>query len=489
MTSSSVIRQLLPGGREPVHSYQQVTFKQQRMKTTTNMASEFGLMAAQALRVVMPGKVALPGEDSYLQARQIYNGAVEYQPALFALCETVADVQAAVRVAREHNLGLSVRGGGHDWAGRSLRDRGLVIDLSKMRRVEVDVKAQVATAEGGATAGDLVAAAAPHNLVGVTGTASGVGMAGLTLGGGYGPLTPQFGLALDNLLGAEIVLGDGRKVNADAFENAELYWALRGGGGNFGVVTSMRIRLHPLRELLAGIILFPWSEAKSVLHGYADIAASAGDEFAVITNILSGPDGDPVVLLAPIWTGDQAPGKQAIAELQRLGSPILAKIGPMTYSDLLRTFDANFVNGRHYELQTRWLPKLTPEPIRALLDAGSGKTSTFSNIILQHFHGTPTRVPIEATAFGLRREHFLITIVAAWEPTTKDNGNIHRQWARDLSQVLASAALPGGYPNVLGPHERDQAALAFGTNTPRLQTAKGQFDPDGIFTSAIPLPE
>jgi len=291
MTSSSVIRQLLPGGREPVHSYQQVTFKQQRMKTTTNMASEFGLMAAQALRVVMPGKVALPGEDSYLQARQIYNGVVEYQPALCALCETVADVQAAVRVAREHNLGLSVRGGGHDWAGRSLRDRGLVIDLSKMRRVEVDVKAQVATAEGGATAGDLVAAAAPHNLVGVTGTASGVGMAGLTLGGGYGPLTPQFGLALDNLLGAEIVLGDGRKVNADAFENAELYWALRGGGGNFGVVTSMRIRLHPLRELLAGIILFPWSEAKSVLHGYADIAASAGDEFAVITNILSGPDG------------------------------------------------------------------------------------------------------------------------------------------------------------------------------------------------------
>jgi hypothetical protein len=261
-----------------------------------------------------------------------------------------------------------------------------------MRRVEVDVKAQVATAEGGATAGDLIAAAAPHNLVGVTGTASGVGMAGLTLGRGYGPLTPQFGLALDNLLGTEIVLGDGRKVNADAFENAELYWALRGGGGNFGVVTSMRIRLYPLNELLAGIILFPWSEAKSVLHGYADIAASACDEFTVITNILSGPDGNPVVLIASIWTGDQAQGKQAIAELQRLGSPILAKIGLMTYSDLLRTFDANFVNGRHYELQARWLPKLTPEPIRALLDAGSGKSSTFSNIILQHFHGAPTRV-------------------------------------------------------------------------------------------------
>jgi FAD/FMN-containing dehydrogenase len=150
------------------------------MKTTTNMASQFGLMAAQALRVAMRGKVALPGEDSYLQARQIYNGAVEYQPALFALCETIEDVQAAVRVARERNLLLSVWGGGHDWAGRSLRDRGLVIDLSKMRRVEVDVKAQVATAEGGATAGDLIAAVAPHNLVGVTGTGSGVGMAGLT---------------------------------------------------------------------------------------------------------------------------------------------------------------------------------------------------------------------------------------------------------------------------------------------------------------------
>jgi FAD/FMN-containing dehydrogenase len=224
--------------------------------TTTNLASQLGLMAAKALRAVMQGKVALPGEDTYLQAQQIFNGAVEYQPALFALCETVADVQVAVRVAREHNLPLSVRGGGHDWAGRSIRDRGLVIDLSKMRRVEVDAKAQVAMAEGGATAGDLIAAAAPHNLVGVTGTASAVGMAGLTLGGGYGPLTPQFGLALDNLLGTEIILGDGRKVNADTFENAELYWAVRGGGGNFGVVTSMRIRLHPVRELLAGSSYF-----------------------------------------------------------------------------------------------------------------------------------------------------------------------------------------------------------------------------------------
>jgi FAD/FMN-containing dehydrogenase len=260
-----------------------------------------------------------------------------------------------------------------------------------MRGVEVDPQERVAKIEGGATAIDLITTVAPHELAAVTGTVGAVGMVGMTLGGGYGPLTSRHGLALDNLLEAKVVLADGQVIVANGLENAELFWVLRGGGGNFGVVVSMSVRLHPIGKLLAGLILFPWSEAESVLRGYAEKVASAPDELA-----------------AP-----------------------------------------------------------------------------FTVIALHRFHGAATRVPLDATAFGLRREHFLVEIIAAWEPG--DNIAIHRQWAQNLSRALAPAALPGGYPNLLGPEEVDRVALAYGDNIGRLQQVKRRFDPEWIF-SATPLP-
>src|SRR5215475_10480729 len=205
--------------------------------TVMSMAALSGLAAAHDLRRVMRGEVALPGDAAYSSGRRLFNGAVDRHPALIAFCETMEDARAALRAARAHGLPLSVRGGGHDWVGRALRQDGLVIDLSAMRRVTVDAGARLATVEGGATAADVIAAAEPHGLVAVTGAVGSVGMAGLALGGGYGPLNPRHGLALDNLVAAEVVLGDGRTVIADATRNAELFWALRGGGGNFGVVT------------------------------------------------------------------------------------------------------------------------------------------------------------------------------------------------------------------------------------------------------------
>jgi FAD/FMN-containing dehydrogenase len=446
------------------------------------------LAAAHRLRAAMQGKVALPGDEAYARARQIWNGAVDHHPALFAFCETPEDVQAAVRTARAHGLRLSVRGGGHDWAGRALRHDGLVVDLTAMRQVEVHQQAQAATVAGGATAAEVIAAAAPHGLVAVTGNVGTIGMAGLTLGGGYGPLSPRHGLALDNLLGAEIILADGRRLTVDGLEHPELFWALRGGGGNFGVVTSMRVRLHPIRELLAGLILFPWSEAPSVLRGYAEAAAGAPDELAVISGVLSGPDGGPVLFLAPTWSGNPAHGEQVMAELQRLGTPLTTRIGPMSHGDMLGMYDAHVVIGRHYALQTRWLAALTPDVIAALIAAGTARTSPFSAIALHHFHGAATRVPLKSTAFGLRREHFLVEMIAAWEPKAGDDGANHRQWARTLSRVLAPAALPGGYPNLLGPGDRDQIAFAYGSNATRLRNVKRRFDPHGVFTSAIPLP-
>src|SRR5215469_2590436 len=327
----------------------------------TNLHSASELTAVRELRAAMQGRVVLRGDDEYAETRQIWNGAVQHQPALFAVCETSSDVQAAVQSAREYGFPSSVRGGGHDRAGRALRQDGLVIDLSHMRRVDVDPQASVAMIQGGATALDVVSAAAPHSLVAATGNCGTVGIVGLTLGGGYGPLTPRHGLALDNLLSAEVVLPNGRLVHCDDRENPDLFWALRGGGGNFGVVASMQVRLHPVREVLAGMIMFPWSEAESVLRGYSDTMASIPDELSVLTGLLSAPDGSPVVFLAPMWSGKGKQGEELIARLRRLGTPIVDQIASMAYLDWLHMFESAAPAGRHYSAQTRSLRTLTPE--------------------------------------------------------------------------------------------------------------------------------
>jgi FAD/FMN-containing dehydrogenase len=247
---------------------------------------------ADELRRAISGPVALPGHEPYDEGCRVWNAAVRRSPAIIAFCKQAEDVQAAVRGARRHGLPLSVRGGGHDWAGRALRDGGLVIDLTGMRDVAVDPQGRVATVAGGALAKD-VAAGGAHNLVAAMGNCGTVGMAGLSLGGGYGPLSGTYGLAADNLLGAEIVLADGRRVTTGPDAEPDLFWALRGGGGNFGVVTSLRVRLHPAREMLTGSVMYNWNEAGAVLRRYAAFAATAPDELGVPVGVMSGPDGEP----------------------------------------------------------------------------------------------------------------------------------------------------------------------------------------------------
>jgi len=292
------------------------------------------LTATRELRAMMQGRVVSRGDDDYARTRQIWNGAVEKLPALFAVCETSADVQAAVRAARRHGLPLSVRGGGHDWAGRALRDDGLVIDLTGMRDVAVDPRALVATLAGGAWAKDVAVAAGAHGLVAALGNCGTVGMAGLTLGGGYGPLSGTCGLAADNLLGAEIVLADGRRVTTGPDVEPDLYWALRGGGGNFGVVTSLRVRLRPARNMLAGSIIYNWNEAGAVLRRYAAFAATAPDELGVAVGVMSGPDGEPVIMVVPLWNGERRQGERAMEDVQAFGTPQSAQVGPAILRDL-----------------------------------------------------------------------------------------------------------------------------------------------------------
>ena len=448
------------------------------------------LTATRELRAMMQGRVVSRGDDDYARTRQIWNGAVEKLPALFAVCETSADVQAAVRAARRHGLPLSVRGGGHDWAGRALRDDGLVIDLTRMRDVTVDPRALVATVAGGILAKDVAAAAGAHGLVAALGNCGTVGMAGLTLGGGYGPLSGTCGLAGDNLLGADIVLADGRRVTTGPDAEPDLFWALRGGGGNFGVVTSLRVRLHAARHVLVGVIIYSWNEADAVLRRYAAFAATAPDELGVAVGIMSGPAGEPVIMVVALWNGEQRQGERVMEDVQAFGTPQSAEVGPATYADMLARFDAwvEAAHGCHWEIRTRWLPALTAGAADAIIAAKARAASPHCSVFWHHFHGAATRMPPDGTAFGLRREHLMVEIVAGWKPDG-DDGAVHRRWAQDLWRSLAPFALPGGYANLLGPDDREQAAAAYGGNAARLRVVKRRFDPDGVFASAIPLPE
>jgi FAD/FMN-containing dehydrogenase len=270
----------------------------------------------------------------------------------------------------------------------------------------------------------------------------------------------------------------------------DLSWALRGGGGNFVVVTSLRVRLRPARDMLAGSIIYNWNEAGAVLRRYAAFAATAPDELGVAVGVMSGPDGEPVVMVVPLWNGERCQGERAMEDVQAFGTSQSALVGPATYADLLAQFDAwvEAADGHHWEIRTRWLPELTAGAADAIIAAKARAASPHCSVFWHHFHGAATRIAPDGAAFGLRREHFMVEIVAGWKPDG-DDGTAHRRWAQDLWESLAPFALPGGYANLLAPHDREQARDAYGSNGGRLRSLKRRFDPDGVFASAMPLPE
>ncbi|SCL69513.1 FAD/FMN-containing dehydrogenase [Micromonospora citrea] len=444
-------------------------------------------LAATLLREALGDRLLLPGDPGHAAAVRLWNAAVDRAPALLARCVDAEEVALALRVARRCHLPLSVRAGGHDWAGRALRDGGLVLDLTLMRRVDLDAPAEEVTVAGGATAADVLAVTGPHDLVVATGVVRAVGMAGLTLAGGYGPLCGRYGLALDNLLGAEVVLADGRRVTAGPGHDAELHWALRGGGGNFGVVTALRLRTHRLPAALAGMIMFPLDQAAAVLRGYRAVIADAPDELTVMAGFLAGAGGEPLVFVFPTYVGpDPAAGWPWVERLRALGDPVVDQVAPMPYDEVLRMFDGGMVDGNHYLLRTRWLGTLADAAVEALVDAARRITSPYSTLALHHFHGAASRVGAGDTAFGLRADHLLVEVIAVWRPG--DDPGRHREWAERTSAALAPHALPGGYPNLLAPAETDRVRLAYGDNWDRLRRAKRRYDPRGVFSAVPTLP-
>jgi FAD/FMN-containing dehydrogenase len=443
--------------------------------------------ALQQLRHDLPGRVSARGDTRYREATSIWAAQPQCWPQAVVHAVSPSDAQETIKIIRDCQMPLSVLGRGHDWAGRSLCN-GVVLDMRAMKNVAVVDEATVRVA-GGASAADVLDALDPRGLATATGSSGAVGMAGLTLGGGYGPLIGRFGLALDNLVAAQVVLADGRIVTADAEREAELFWALQGGGGNFGVVTEMTLRAHRLPSVAAGVLVFPFESAKAVFRNCIEIAICAPEALTHQIVLIGGPDGAPVVMVAPTWCGEPGAGQCWLDAFARDAQPLVNTLSTTSYKSSLTAFDPHIVNGNRVILETCWLAMLDSESAAIMIEAMADAESPGCAIVTHEFKGFASRVPVAATAFGLRRDHVLIEVIASFAANADAaEEHRHRSWARQTLRALRQKEIPGGYANLLAKGDEGRVAKSFGENAARLAEAKRRYDPDHLFKSAIPIP-
>ena len=434
------------------------------------------------------GRLSMPGDGGYAAATTIWAKPVGRKPRAVVHCRTIEDVQLAIRAARDCEVPLSVRGGGHDWAGRALCE-GIVIDLSGMNSVTVSADKATATMSGGARAVDLVAVTDPLHVAPVTGSVGAVGMAGLTLGGGYGPLIGRFGLALDNLTAATVVLADGRVVVATPTHEEELFWALRGGGGNFGVVVEMRHRLHDVPSIRSGMLIYPFAEAEAVLNGYTDIASSTPLELTAQLGFAAGSDGAPVIMIVPTWCGLPEQGEASLEPFFKLGSVLASTVDVRPYGASLSLFDPYLAYGQRVFMESCCLPALDSDSSGKFIEAMKSAVSPGCAIFTHDFKGEAAQVQTGATAFGLRRKHVLVELLATFvDRSDALEEEQHQQWLQTTLHGFDTIMLSSAYPNLLPKGDAARAASSYGRNAERLLKAKRRYDPDNIFSSAIPLP-
>ena len=427
----------------------------------------------------LSGTVIRRGDAGYDQARRVWNGMIDRSPAAIFRCSSTADVVAAVNFAREEGLALAVRGGGHNAAGLALVDDGLVIDLSGMRGIRVDAGKRVAYVQGGALWRDLDAATHAHGLATTGGVISSTGVGGLTLGGGLGWLMRQHGLACDNVLAVEIVTADGQVQRASATENPDLFWAVRGGGGNFGVVTSFEFRLHPMRTLYAGMLVFPGPQAPQVLRRYREVAESAPDELTVFAALMTSPDGQPITAIFPAYNGPTPKAEAAVKPFRDLG-PVADQVQEMPYPALQSMLDDGFPSGLHVYWRSDFLKGLPDEALDALVDRFQAITSPLSALLIEQFGGAVARVPADETAFAQRDALFNLAIISRWADAS--TANTHIEWARKTSEAARPFASGGVYVNYLGTEGADRVKAAYGAKYDKLVAAKQKYDPTNLFS-------
>jgi FAD/FMN-containing dehydrogenase len=432
-----------------------------------------------------------PTDAGYDRARRVYNGLIDKRPSLIARCEGVVDIAAAVRLARERDLEVSVRGGGHGVAGRAVTDGGLMIDLSMLKGIDVDPASRLAKVEPGVTWNELNVATQRHGLAVPGGVISTTGVAGLTLGGGIGSLMGAFGLAADNLVGAQVVTADSGVINATESENPDLLWGLQGGGGNFGIVSSFEFRLHAVGPVVTGGLVYhpDWS-AGDLMRAFGTWTAHGPDELALAVALLHAPDGSGTRLAAMIvcHVGDRPLAERDIEPIAAFGSPVRSHLGPIRYRVVNSMLDRVYPWGSLNYWKSAFLDDLSEDAVDVLIERFGRCPSTMTSVLIERFHGAVTRVPVEATAFPHRTPGYNLLITSVWTDPSRTNENI--DWTRSTFEAMAPFLAQGRYANYLAHDDTGEAVAraAYGPNYERLRRVKAVYDPENVFHLNVNVP-
>lgn len=432
------------------------------------------------LSSALRGWLFRPGETGYDDARKVFNAMIDRRPDLIVRPADVEDVRRAVTFARENNLPVSIKGGGHNVAGNAVGAHGLMLDCSGMRNVQIDAERRVAVAGAGALLADLDVATQAYGLATPLGVVSVTGIAGLTLGGGIGWLNGKHGLACDNVLAADVVTSDGRLLTVSPDQHTDLYWAIRGGGGNFGVVTSFTYRLHPVGPVLAGALSFPAERTREVLQFYPEFAASCPDELSMSASLGCDASGHLVFGVGVCWSGEHNEAEPALRPLRDLG-PAVDVVVPTDYVVLQGAHDAGFPMGQNHYWKSSFFTGFTADPIDILLQFATEMPSAASGIGMQQLHGVAARVDPAATAFPHRRSQSELLILAQWADPAETERNVG--WARAFFEAMQPFAAGGVYVNDLGQEGEDRVRAAYGANYDRLAAVKAIYDPTNLFRS------
>ena len=440
-------------------------------------------------RASIKGSVVRPEDSNYDEVRKIWNAMIDRRPAAIVQCADSADVQRAISFAGENRLELTIRGAGHNIAGNAICENGMMIDLSTLRKVSVDANKRRALVDPGATLGDFDAAAQAHGLATPVGINSTTGIAGLTLGGGFGWLTRQHGLTIDQLLSAEVVTADGQKRVASEKENADLFWALRGGGGNFGVVTKFEFALHPVGpEVLAGLLVFPLQEGKQVLSRYREFMKSAPEELNVWIVMRKAPPlpflpetvhGKEVVVFAVFYAGDLAKGQKLVDQVRGFGSLQGEHVGPAPYANWQQAFDPLLTAGARNYWKSHNFTELSDGIFNTMIEYAAKLPSPHCEVILACISGAANRIAPDATAYRHRDAKFIMNVHGRWESPADDQKCI--AWSRELFKAASPFASAGAYVNFMTEEEGDRVAAVYGANYQRLSEIKRKYDPNNLF--------
>jgi len=437
-------------------------------------------MKLDALENQLRGSLLTPESPEYDAQRRIWNAMIDRRPRAIVCCSGPADVQAAVRFAAEEGVYPAIRGGGHNAAGLAMLDDGLVIDVSGMKGIFVEQAARTVIAQTGLTWGEFDRETHVHGLATTGGLISTTGIAGLTLGGGVGWLMGRCGLVCDNTLNYDVVLASGEIARANASENADLFWALKGGGGNFGVVTSITYRMYPIQEVLSGLLLYPLSAAREVLKFYRDFTSGGiPDELTMYAAALCAPDGVPVVALIPAWCGEVEEGERVLKPVRTFESPIADLITRMPYPAMQQMIDGVAPFGLRSYWKSQFLRELTDETIEQFVAFAETSVSPRSIAILEHAHGAVARVPDDATAFPTRSAPYDLAVIGLWTNADDDQANI--TWTRRFHSAMERWSTHLVYVNALDQDDVDRIPQAYGPNYKRLCEVKARYDPENRF--------